>query len=501
MKAIKKFLEINESGHWAARNHTLSKPGEEDKEVHSRKAPRIAVIGDAMIDEYYEVEANRISPEFPIPVMKLLKFEDGDFCKRYPGGAANVAYQLKNFNFDVGLFFGEDLEDIFHKNGMKNIYFNKEMPGYINRSRVPVKKRFWDREKDFPLCRIDVEEKNYGIDVNRVNGAEYLDEMRKDMTKYAKEFKPYVTIYSDYDKGMFSDITEPIIDDLDPSLSIVDPKNGPLSKWKGCTIIKPNAKEAEVMSGETDWKKQADYFHDQTDCTAVVITQAGKGVVGKIGYDGYFEYFPETEVFAESVVGAGDCFTAFLAMCMSHQMDLLDAIKVAFEAGRVYVQRKHNKPVTPKELLKHADSIMSKFATIEELKDRDYKLVFTNGCFDIMHLGHLHILEKAKSKGDKLVVAINTDESVKMSKGESRPILPLEQRKKMIAALECVDFVIEFSEKTPYNLIKEIIPDALAKGEDWKGNVVGSDIVKEVHLIPLLEGFSTTNIIEKIKKS
>jgi D-beta-D-heptose 7-phosphate kinase/D-beta-D-heptose 1-phosphate adenosyltransferase len=300
---------------------------------------------------------------------------------------------------------------------------------------------------------------------------------------------------------MFTDITEPIIDDLDSSLSIVDPKCGPLSKWKGCTIIKPNSEEAEKMSGETEWRKQADYFQDETDCTAVVITQAGHGVVGKIGYDGYFEYYPEYEVMADSVVGAGDCFVAFLAMCMSHQMDLYDAIKVAFDAGRIYVQRRHNKPVSVSELQKFSEPIESKFVTAEYLADRDYKLVFTNGVFDIMHAGHLETLAFAKSKGEKLVVAVNSDETVKKSKGENRPIIGCNDRMKLLAALECVDFVLEFSEKTPYNLIKKIEPDVLVKGLDWEGDVVGSDIVKEVHLAPFVEGLSTTNIVEKIKES
>jgi len=163
-------------------------------------------------------------------------------------------------------------------------------------------------------------------------------------------------------------------------------------------------------------------------------------------------------VVADSVVGAGDCFVAFLAMCMSHQMDLLEAIQVAFEAGRIYVQRRYNKPVTPTEMRAHVDPLLGKFATVEELKkgNRDFKLAFTNGAYDLMHMGHLQTLQFAKSKGDKLVVAVNTDASVRRLKGESRPIMGATQRKALLASLQVVDFVLEFDEDTPYNLIQEI---------------------------------------------
>jgi len=492
--AIRKFLEHNKSGHWAARSHTLSKPGEK-KSPDSKQSPRIAVVGDTMTDMYFYVTANRISPEFPIPVMNT----NMKGSKIYPGGAANVAYQFKHWNIDAGLFGPNvGMQRTFRENGMNKIEFgpNKVFPNDHSGPTMPYKRRYYDKEKDFPLCRMDEEYPNYQLN------DEDLKLYQEKTFEALKDFKPYVTIYSDYDKGMFSGIDQ-VIDDLDPSLSIVDPKKGPISKWRGCTIIKPNAKEAAELSGETGWHEQADYFYDQTDCSAVVITQGGSGVVGKIGYDGYFSYSPKKQVVADSVIGAGDCFVAFLAMCMSHQMDLLEAIKVSFEAGAVYVQRRHNKPVSPFEVRKHTDPIEAKFVEAEDLNDRDFSLAFTNGCFDVLHPGHIQTLEFAKyeTKADKLVVAVNSDTSVQAIKGGDRPILSLEQRMRMLASLECVDFVIAFSENTPYNLIQEVKPDVLVKGGEYKDdeNVVGSDIVSNVLFAPMADGLSTSQIINKIK--
>jgi len=468
MEAIEKFLEPNVTGHWS-----------------SGGKPRIAVVGDAMVDEYHSVVANRVSPEFPIPVLR----SDGSPPVRLPGGAANVCHQFKHFNMDVRLFSWADkyAKEVFEEHDITWSGFDLDEDKCL-----PIKRRYYD--KDFPLCRLDVEKKYCGVLKHQLLG------YQSNVFKSIAEFRPYVTIYSDYGKGLFANMNRVFQDDL--AFSIVDPKDGPISRWKGCTLIKPNAEEARRMSGEVDWKKQCDYFQSETECMGVVITHGNKGVVGKIGEeDNYFEYEPERQVVADSVIGAGDCFVAFLAMCMAHQMDVMEAVEVAFEAGAIYVQRRHNKPISTWELKLHDDPIQGKFVKPADLVNRDYTLCFTNGCFDLLHAGHLSTLEFAKSKADKLVVGVDSDESVKAAKGEDRPIISIKDRMGMLANLECVDFVIEFNEETPYNLVQEIKPDVLVKGDDWAWDeVVGSDLVKEVHLAPTLDGISTTNIIENIRK-
>jgi D-beta-D-heptose 7-phosphate kinase/D-beta-D-heptose 1-phosphate adenosyltransferase len=150
--------------------------------------------------------------------------------------------------------------------------------------------------------------------------------------------------------------------------------------------------------------------------------------------------------------------------------------------------------------MKRFDPIRAKQVDVEFLKNRDYKLVFTNGCYDLLHLGHLKVLQQAKKEGDKLVVALNSDTSIQKMKGMDRPIIPLQDRMDMISALECVDYVIFFDADTPIELIKEINPEVLVKGGDWEGNIVGSDVVEKTIVIPVVEGKSTTDIIERIRQ-
>jgi D-beta-D-heptose 7-phosphate kinase/D-beta-D-heptose 1-phosphate adenosyltransferase len=208
----------------------------------------------------------------------------------------------------------------------------------------------------------------------------------------------------------------------------------------------------------------------------------------------WFEYSPQKKIEAISVIGAGDCFVAFLALALGCGFDIAESAEIAFEAGAVYVQRKYNKPVSPSDLISS-----SKKVDVSLLRKMDCKLVFTNGCFDILHVGHLELLRKAKTFGDKLVVAVNSDESIQRLKGDGRPINCLEDRMEMLASLEFVDFVVSFEEDTPYNLIQEIMPEVLVKGKDWNGNVVGSDLVKQVEIVEMIPGRSTTKIIEKVK--
>ena len=228
---------------------------------------------------------------------------------------------------------------------------------------------------------------------------------------------------SDYNKGLFhTDVHRWIRQDC---ITIVDPKKGPISKWRGCTVFKPNFKEACELSGHTDPEDQCNYFYNELDCTAVVVTHGGKGVYGSV-LGRFFEFVPKDKVSVASVIGAGDCFISFLAMALAHNVDIIDAIEIAYEAGAKYIQKGYNAPVSPSEFI-------SGIVLPELLANRNYRLAFTNGCFDGgLTRGHIECLKFAKQQGDKLVVAINSDESVKRIKGEGRPFLPLMDRMEII---------------------------------------------------------------------
>ena len=315
--------------------------------------------------------------------------------------------------------------------------------------------------------------------------------MRNKLIYNTRYIKSKVVIFSDYDKGVLNEMWY-----LPDKITIVDPKKGPLTKWIGCKIIKPNAAEAKELTGRSDWKSQCDVISDVTNCDAVVITQGPEGVVGWSRYDGYFHYMPAEAIKAVSVIGAGDCFISFFSMAYVLGFSHSESSEIAFEISAQYVKNKYNKPLSLEDIEKNIDPYNSKF--VEPSSKRDYKLVFTNGCFDVLHEGHLDLLKYAKQLGDKLIVAVNSDSSVKRLKGDTRPINNLKFRMELLASLEFVDYVVCFDEDTPLELVKKIRPDVMVKGEPYTvDNIAGADIVKEVKICPRKFDVSTTSVLEK----
>lgn len=450
---------------------------------------KVGIVGDAMIDQYFNVRVKKISPEFPIPVMH----SDTDESDEFPGGAANVAYQFKNFNARVNLisFTDAEADAVLQIKGV-----NTAMCVNIT-NNIPRKRRFYS--DDFPTYRWDIEQHHYGL------GSD-LD--KKCFELYAKTQQSAecfdVLIFSDYDKGVFYKYLDLLIPEC--PISIVDAKSGCVDRWRGCTIFKSNKQEALELSGCDTLNEAGLNLLDRLKCEAVIVTQAGQGVTvfDRNASDFSIYEIRPTEKLppAESVIGAGDCFTAFLAMSLGYGMKIREAAEVAWRAGSLYVKNKHNKPLSRLDIIHTFNPTIHKIIdTHPELvfKNRKYKLVFTNGCFDILHAGHLELLRYAKSLGDKLVVAVNTDQSVAAIK-PGRPFVSLEDRMALLAGLEFVDFVVPFSEETPIEIIKRINPDVLVKGNQYKKeDIVGYGIVKEVMTVPMVAGLSTTNIVEKIK--
>jgi len=449
------------------------------KRCKERQA-KIAVVGDLMVDQYYHIKADKLSPEFPI--VRLLSDTDIPDVT-VPGGAGNLCRQFQNFNITLQAlgFIDEYGREIYNRSGI-----NTSSCLLVN-GHIPVKRRFY--QDQFPLCRWDVEPKYYGMG----NMLADCQELLLDRLDGSNE----VIVFVDYNKGVFCDFKMSWFSQTGDAITIVDPKSRPIERWKGCTVFKLNAKEAQDLSGVSEWKEQCNIFQKELHCVAVVITHGGEGVYGKVG-GLYFDYHSPYKAICESVIGAGDCFAAVLAVAMAHTLDIVDAAKIAYEAGAVYVGRKYNEPIKFYDILKRLDPIEAKFVDLDFLKDRNYKLAFTNGVYDLIHMGHVELLRYAKSLGDKLVVAINSDKSVKSIKSPSRPIIPLEQRMRIISELECVDFVISFDSDTPHDLIKYLNPEVLIKGADWGANIVGAEFAGKVVSFPLVAGLSTTNIIDKI---
>jgi len=290
-----------------------------------------------------------------------------------------------------------------------------------------------------------------------------------------------IIVISDYNKGCIKDFQSLGVSDR----SIVDPKK-PLSFYSGAWCIKPN--KNEFIQSEGGWNSDYELTQLMISCinkynfTHLIITLGSDGVVYMNNTELSLIKIMSSAKEVYDVTGAGDTFTAVLAYGLSKNMTMLESINLANRAAGIAVS-------------KSGTYVISK----TDLELQTFKTVFTNGCFDILHKGHLEYLKQSKQLGKKLVVGINSDESIKRLKGVNRPINSCADRKFMLEQLSFVDEVVVFDEDTPYNLIKELKPDIITKGGDYKPeNVVGNDLA-EVVILPFLSGYSTTNIINRSK--
>lgn len=446
----------------------------------------VAVVGDAMIDQYYDVSVKGVSPEFPIPVMACA---DDKPIER-PGGAANVAYQFSHFPYDARLIsvLDDEARASIDRCGV-DTSMSIQMCG-----RNPRKKRLYS--SGFPLCRFDLEAPDYGLD------PESMASVSADAWEALEAVDFNAVVFSDYGKGLLAKVRNESLRRF--PISIVDPKLGDIRRWRGCTIFKPNESEALRLSGQPTVSEAGLALVSMLDCN-VVVTRAGKGVsVFRPGEPEAFVGRPSSQAQVESVIGAGDCFVAFMTMALCRGYDICSAVAVAYEAGSMYVRNKHNQPLSAAHIRRSLDPCSCKLVEgdIQEFfSNRDYRLVFTNGCFDFLHPGHVQSLRVAKSHGDRLVVAVNTDESVSRLK-PGRPLQNLHERIAMLAACEHVDYVVVFDEDSPEKVIRQIMPDAVAKGDEYaESSIVGSGIVPEIIRVPMLPNYSTTRLLDRIRRS
>ncbi|BCD60749.1 MULTISPECIES: D-glycero-beta-D-manno-heptose-7-phosphate kinase [unclassified Nitratiruptor] len=458
--------------------------------------PKILVIGDVMIDHYLFGTCERISPEAPVQVVDVQKEE------LVLGGAGNVVNNLLAFGAEVGILsvVGEDangtwLEQRFQEKGVQT-YLLKENRPTTKKSRIIASNQ--------QIVRVDREEKK---EIESQTQQKILNVFNRVIKEYD------LVLLSDYDKGVLTkEVTQAVIQRSSVPV-FVDPKND-FEKYRGATLIKPNKKEASkavgfLIKNEEDLVRAGWKLKKELDLQSLIITLSEEGMAI------FEEQMMRIATVAKEVydvTGAGDTVLAALGYAVAKGKNLKEAAAFANLAAGVVVGKVGAATATIEEIEEYERSIhkapieefIKNFEEIEsiskDLHKRGKRIVFTNGCFDILHLGHVQYLQKAKELGDVLIVGVNSDASVKRLKGDDRPINPEFDRAYLLASLEAVDYVVIFEEDTPYELIKRIEPDILVKGGDYRGKeVVGSDIAKEVRLIDFVEGKSTTAIVERMK--
>lgn len=467
----------------------------------------VLVIGDVMLDRYLVGSANRISPEAPVPVVLLKKSENR------AGGAANVAANLSGLGLKTAIIGcigqdenGEILQNIIAQNHIQTDFlFASQARPTVAKTRV--------MSGNQQIVRID--------DESHAAFSEAESQTLLVKIEAALAQNPSIVILSDYAKGVVSDEVCKTVIARCHALQIpviADPKGTDYRKYAGATALTPNKKETAEACGVAMHEtvallSAAAQLKAQLHLKFLAVTRGEEGV--SLLENGEITHIPATAKQVFDVSGAGDTVISTLAAGLAHGLNTFEALQLANIAAGIVVGKVGTVPVTRAELLKALSteeglSQVDKICTPETLKSlvqewraAGQKIVFTNGCFDLLHAGHVTYLEAAKKTGDKLILGLNTDRSVSALKGASRPVVAEGDRARVLAALEAVDAVILFDEDTPLNLIDMVRPDVIVKGDDYtEDQVVGGLEVKSwggsVQLIPLVQGRSTSNIIKKM---
>jgi D-beta-D-heptose 7-phosphate kinase/D-beta-D-heptose 1-phosphate adenosyltransferase len=476
-----------------------------DSLVERLGQPRIVVVGDLILDRYVTGDVERISPEAPIPVLNARHREDR------LGGAGNVAANLRAMAAEVEVIgiLGDDSKGRLLQGMLEEL--GVDASGCVTDPQRPTTEKTRLIGGAQQVLRVDWEECTAIEDqlarrvveelARRVQGAGAM-------------------ILSDYGKGVLSRvlIQGAIRVARDHGVPVlVDPKGKDYARYKGAHLVTPNRKEAEEalgrkLAGLDELGTGAKDLIRLAELEAAVITLGAEGMF-HFSRDGSAGHIPTVARAVFDVTGAGDTVIALLGLGLAAGLDLADAAVLANHAAGIVVGKRGAASVTRAELLGaersagdrrkviHPDELETRLA---EWRSRGLRLVFTNGCFDVLHRGHIEYLRFARAKGDVLLVGVNSDDSVRRLKGPERPLNPLEDRMEVLSALEMVDGVVAFAEDTPKQIIERVTPQVLVKGEDWRDKgVVGREWVErhggEVHLAPLLPGHSTTTILERAR--
>ncbi len=458
------------------------------------------VVGDLMLDRYWHGPTWRISPEAPVPVVHVRDIEER------PGGAGNVALNIARLGAHctvLGLTGDDDAADALEKKlqaaGVMTHFVRLQENATVTKLRVISRHQ--------QLIRLDFEDGFIGQDVT----AEEVE--------FAKLLQQHdVVVCSDYDKGSLRSVQSLIALCHEQQVPVlVDPKGADFDKYAGANLITPNLAEFEAVVGrcadEDELVEKAQQLCEQSSFDAVLITRSEHGMT-LIPSDGDVYHLPTRAREVYDVTGAGDTVISTLAAALAAGDDEHNAIALANLAAGIVVGKLGTASVSTEELYQEIHrhiavkrGVVSQdelITAVNQCRQRGETIVMTNGCFDILHAGHVTYLQQAREQGDRLIVAVNVDDTVRQLKGEDRPVNPLQHRMRMLAALECVDWVLPFEEQTPTRLICEVLPDILVKGGDNDPEQIpGGDCVRdnggEVRVLSYVEGVSTTEIIGTIR--
>ena len=481
-----------------------------ETQLNNIRTKKILVIGDIMLDKYFFGESKRLSPEAPVPV--LHKTRETIVL----GGASNVARNLVRAMQDVSIMsvIGNDEEGKTLKKILENNKIHTDLL-ILDKVRTTTVKTRMIGPNNAQMLRLDVE------DTTSISN-EISDKMIKLYEANIEKFD--IIIISDYKKGVLNvkNTAELIkIANKHNKRTLIDTKEPSYAKYKDAYLIKPNLDELRNLTkmsvnNDEEVVKAANELRLQTGAEYVLATRGKDGMTLVDGKS--FQHIRGVSKEVYDVSGAGDTVISYLAVGLANDFEIGDTARLANIASSIEVSKMGTYAVSIDEIKEHINkendvSYDNKLPSVDELakilqaeKEKGKKIVFTNGCFDIFHVGHSRYLRQASTYGDILVVGVNSDASVKRLKGPERPIISEEERMELLADLQCVSYVVKFEEDTPYELIKKLQPDIITKGGDYKPEeVVGKDIVEarggKVVICKLVEGKSTTNIITKIKNT
>lgn len=460
---------------------------------------RIVVMGDVMLDRYWSGQAARISPEAPVPVVRVKNIEDRI------GGAGNVALNIAKLGGKVTLLGvvgddaeGEILKRLLEAEAVACDFVVEQGIRSICKLRIMAQHQ--------QLIRLDFEDTPTVFD---------KDALMARLVSHLPESD--VIVFSDYGKGTLADVAAYIAQAKQAGVKVlVDPKGVDYQRYAQADVITPNLSELYAVVGvcenESSLIEKGRALLKEQNIQTLLLTRGEAGMT--LIQEGQVHSLPAQAKDVFDVTGAGDTVIAVMALGVALDMSLYDAMYLANLAGGIVVGKLGTSTVSMQELTRamHSDrDLLYGVVSEDELaqliaraRANDERIIMTNGCFDLLHAGHVAYLEQAKALGDRLIVAVNSDASVRQLKGDSRPINGLQERMIVLAALACVDWVVSFAEETPERLYCRLLPDVIVKGGDYRPEqVAGGDCViqagGEVKILPFVDGQSTTAMIKKAR--
>ena len=462
---------------------------------------RVLVVGDIMLDRYWYGPTQRISPEAPVPIVKIHQDEDR------PGGAANVALNIASLNGQVTLLgiTGEDEASETLQTHLSAMNIDCQ---FIQSTAHPTITKLRILSRNQQLLRLDFEES-----FAELNKTSLLERTEALVAQHD------LLLLSDYDKGTLSDVQALIKVAKAHNIPVlVDPKGTDFSRYRGATLITPNLAEFEAVVGhcknEAEIVSKGQALLKELDLTAMLVTRSEHGMT-LLRHDHEEFHLPTQAKEVYDVTGAGDTVIATLALAIAAKAEFTQASALANIAAGIVVGKLGTSTVSETELTAELSSgqesgfgVMSEGQlkiAVELAQARGETIVMTNGCFDILHAGHVSYLTSANTLGTRLIVAVNDDASVTRLKGPGRPVNPVDRRMAVLAGLGAVDWVVPFTEDTPQRLIANILPDILVKGGDYKVEDIagGTEVIAaggQVKVLNFEDGISTTKIINAIKR-